>query len=42
MSVLERTQEIVMLRNLGMTRRQVGKTILAEAGVEKCKNSEEG
>jgi len=33
MSVLERTQEIGMLRSLGMTRRQVGKMILAEAGM---------
>jgi ABC-type antimicrobial peptide transport system permease subunit len=33
MSVLEQTQEIVMLRSLGMTRRQVGKMILAEAGM---------
>jgi putative ABC transport system permease protein len=33
MSVLERTQEIVMLRRLGMTRRQVGKMILAKAGM---------
>jgi putative ABC transport system permease protein len=33
MNVLERTQEIGMLRSLGMTRRQVGKMILAEAGM---------
>jgi len=33
MSVLERTQEIGMLRSLGMTRRQVAKMILAEAGM---------
>jgi putative ABC transport system permease protein len=32
-SVLERTQEIGMLRSLGMTRRQIGKMILAEAGM---------
>jgi putative ABC transport system permease protein len=31
MSVLERTRELGMLRSLGMTRRQVGKMILAEA-----------
>jgi len=33
MNVLERTQEIGMLRGVGMTRTQVGKMILAEAGV---------
>jgi putative ABC transport system permease protein len=33
MNVLERTQEIGMLRSLGMTRRQVAKMILAEAGM---------
>jgi putative ABC transport system permease protein len=33
MNVLERTQEIGMLRSLGMTRHQVGKMILAEAGL---------
>jgi len=33
MNVLERTQEIGMLRGVGMTRRQVGKMILAEAGM---------
>jgi len=33
MNVLERTREIGMLRSLGMTRRQVGKMILAEAGM---------
>jgi putative ABC transport system permease protein len=33
MNVLERTQEIGMLRSLGMTRRQVGKMILAELGL---------
>ncbi len=33
MSVLERTREIGMLRSLGMTRRQVSKMILAEAGM---------
>jgi putative ABC transport system permease protein len=33
MNVLERTQEIGMLRSLGMTRWQVGKMILAEAGM---------
>jgi putative ABC transport system permease protein len=32
MNVLERTQEIGMLRGVGMTRTQVGKMILAEAG----------
>jgi putative ABC transport system permease protein len=31
MNVLERTQEVGMLRSLGMTRRQVAKMILAEA-----------
>jgi putative ABC transport system permease protein len=33
MNVLERRQEIGMLRSVGMTRRQVGKMILAEAGM---------
>jgi putative ABC transport system permease protein len=33
MNVMERTQEIGMLRSVGMTRRQVGKMILAEAGM---------
>jgi putative ABC transport system permease protein len=33
MNVLERTQEIGMLRSLGMTRWQVAKMILAEAGM---------
>jgi putative ABC transport system permease protein len=33
MNVLERTQEIGMLRSLGMTRYQVGKMVLAEAGL---------
>lgn len=33
MNVLERTQEIGMLCGVGMTRAQVGKMILAEAGV---------
>jgi putative ABC transport system permease protein len=33
MNVLERTQEIGMLRGVGMTRSQVGKMILAEAGM---------
>ncbi|MGD8965973.1 MAG: FtsX-like permease family protein, partial [Anaerolineae bacterium] len=33
MNVLERTQEIGMLRGIGMTRRQVRKMILAEAGM---------
>jgi putative ABC transport system permease protein len=33
MNVLERTQEIGMLRSVGMTRRQVGRMILAEAGM---------
>jgi len=33
MNVLERTREIGMLRSLGMTRRQVAKMILAEAGL---------
>jgi len=33
MAVLERTQEIGMLRSLGMTRQQVRKMILAEAGM---------
>jgi putative ABC transport system permease protein len=33
MNVLERTREIGMLRSLGMTRQQVGKMILAEAGM---------
>jgi putative ABC transport system permease protein len=33
MNVVERTREIGMLRSLGMTRRQVGKMILAEAGL---------
>jgi putative ABC transport system permease protein len=33
MNVLERTQEIGMLRGVGMTRIQVGKMILAEAGM---------
>ncbi|MFC2030164.1 ABC transporter permease [Chloroflexota bacterium] len=33
MNVLERTQEIGMLRGVGMTRTQVGKMILAEAGM---------
>jgi putative ABC transport system permease protein len=33
MNVMERTQEIGMLRGVGMTRRQVAKMILAEAGV---------
>lgn len=32
MNVLERTREIGMLRSLGMTRRQIGKMLLAEAG----------
>jgi putative ABC transport system permease protein len=32
MNVLERTREIGMLRSLGMTRRQVSKMLLAEAG----------
>jgi putative ABC transport system permease protein len=31
--VLERTQEIGMLRSLGMTRQQVRKMVLAEAGM---------
>jgi putative ABC transport system permease protein len=33
MNVVERTREIGMLRSLGMTRRQVAKMILAEAGL---------
>ena len=33
MNVLERTQELGMLRGVGMTRRQVAKMILAEAGM---------
>ncbi len=33
MNVMERTQEIGMLRSVGMTRRQVSKMILAEAGM---------
>ncbi len=33
MNVMERTQEIGMLRSVGMTRRQVTKMILAEAGM---------
>ncbi len=33
MNVLERTQEVGMLRSLGMTRFQVGKMVLAEAGI---------
>jgi putative ABC transport system permease protein len=33
MNVVERTREIGMLRSLGMTRRQVAKMILAEAGM---------
>jgi putative ABC transport system permease protein len=33
MSVMERTREIGMLRSLGMTRWQIGKMILAEAGM---------
>lgn len=33
MNILERTQEIGMLRGMGMTRRQIGKMILAEAGM---------
>ena len=33
MNVMERTQEIGMLRGVGMMRRQVAKMILAEAGV---------
>jgi putative ABC transport system permease protein len=33
MNVVERTREIGMLRGLGMTRRQVAKMILAEAGM---------
>jgi putative ABC transport system permease protein len=33
MNVVERTREIGMLRSLGMTRRQVSKMILAEAGL---------
>jgi putative ABC transport system permease protein len=33
MNVMERTQEIGMLRGMGMTRRQVSKMILAEAGL---------
>ena len=33
MNVLERTQEIGMLRGIGMTRRQVRKMILAESGM---------
>jgi len=33
MNVLERTQEIGMLRSVGMTRRQVARMILAEAGM---------
>lgn len=33
MNVMERTQEIGMLRGVGMTRRQVSKMILAEAGM---------
>jgi putative ABC transport system permease protein len=33
MNVLERTREIGMLRSLGMTRGQIGKMILAEAGM---------
>jgi putative ABC transport system permease protein len=33
MNVLERTQEIGMLRSLGMTRSQVAKMILAESGM---------
>jgi putative ABC transport system permease protein len=33
MNVLERTKEIGMLRGVGMTRRQVAKMILAEAGM---------
>ena len=33
MNVMERTQEIGMLRSVGMTRRQVAKMILAEAGM---------
>jgi putative ABC transport system permease protein len=32
MNVLERTQEIGMLRSIGMTRKQVLSTIMAEAG----------
>jgi putative ABC transport system permease protein len=33
MNVVERTREIGMLRSLGMTRRQIGRMILAEAGM---------
>jgi putative ABC transport system permease protein len=33
MNVAERTREIGMLRSLGMTRRQIAKMILAEAGM---------
>ena len=33
MNVVERTREIGMLRSLGMTRRQIAKMILAEAGM---------
>lgn len=33
MNVLERTQEIGMLRGVGMTRGQIGKMVLAEAGL---------
>ena len=33
MNVVERTREIGMLRSMGMTRRQVAKMILAEAGI---------
>jgi putative ABC transport system permease protein len=33
MNVVERTREIGMLRGLGMTRRQVARMILAEAGM---------
>jgi putative ABC transport system permease protein len=32
MNVVERTREIAMLRSLGMTRLQIAKMILAEAG----------
>jgi len=33
MNVVERTREIGMLRSLGMTRRQIARMILAEAGM---------
>jgi putative ABC transport system permease protein len=33
MNVMERTREIGMLRSMGMTRRQIAKMILAEAGI---------